>query len=727
MKLPDYLLWNKSHRGEALVDLIVGTAILGIIMASLFNVLLGILGQSAQTSKMIQANWVANSYMEEVMGFSFDDVDDFDSDTYNEYGLEVAISVEGAVVDGGAGTISIPLSPPVDPDYKQVQVTVSGGGLNENIVLKTLVANEEAFGWIAGKIRNFSPQVFPRRVGNAGGTTTPHGIVGARIVVNGTDPLLETFSLPDNPDTQDIDESGMFFIDNVPLGDQIITVTAGNVYYDPQYPKEPVQIRTGVTILTYGGHLPGRALGRNRMDFIGQPLQPGGVNEQRQDKSVTVTERELPGDNATEKIENLLRVQATGWDLGDVFGTIAGDVTMEDLLPSYGGGLQPLWMEDFRFVEGVSINWNFHENAVDWLVGTTEYTQAEWQLNNALTPWSIVNDPWGYPAVKVNFEDDGRCGSDSFTWQQMIDNDNCTLCFRKGNMLTMVPKGWPGPVAPGGDRPVASHTISHGGRLNSGDQYSEATAAISLITPHHYRLRWTGIGEAEYGGGFNYDNLSFEIDNVRIATASSSGGGHGCDFMNLVDITFPGWNNSYLASVNSDGTGGWEEGYFEVRSQTPLAAGPHSLKLTADSGDHLYHYGSFFQVTIQFQPVSLPFFLSTLHATTDGGGHYLEVIFSEPIWTTRGTPPNAPTGRLQTGDFNLVITAGTATVGNGGTPTNVTQDGINPNKYRIDFTFAGIPSSGQVLTLNPVLNQIYDYNWGAALPNQGANNSIVFP
>ena len=127
MKLPDYLLWNRSHRGEALVDLIVGTAILGIIMASLFSALLGILGQSGQTTKMIQANWVANSYMEEVMGFSFDDIDDFDSDTYNEYGLEVAISVEGAVVDGVAGTISIPDSPPVDPDYKQVQVTVSGG------------------------------------------------------------------------------------------------------------------------------------------------------------------------------------------------------------------------------------------------------------------------------------------------------------------------------------------------------------------------------------------------------------------------------------------------------------------------------------------------------------------------------------------------------------------------------------------------------------------------
>ena len=92
MKLPDYLLWNRSHRGEALIDLIIGTAILGIIMPILFNALLGILGQSAQTSKMIQANWVANSYMEQITHFPFTDPDDgiflpYNSGVYCPVGL----------------------------------------------------------------------------------------------------------------------------------------------------------------------------------------------------------------------------------------------------------------------------------------------------------------------------------------------------------------------------------------------------------------------------------------------------------------------------------------------------------------------------------------------------------------------------------------------------------------------------------------------------------------
>ncbi|SVC20291.1 uncharacterized protein METZ01_LOCUS273145, partial [marine metagenome] len=172
-------------------------------MASLFNVLLGILGQSAQTSKMIQANWVANSYMEEVMGFSFDDVDDFDSDTYNEYGLEVAISVEGAVVDGVAGTISIPLSPPVDPDYKQVQVTVSGGGLNENIVLKTLVASEESFGRIVGTVLDKT----------SGGSAPIPG-----------DPSISVDGCASCQYNGGIQGDGNYAIDQVPLGPQTVRV-----------------------------------------------------------------------------------------------------------------------------------------------------------------------------------------------------------------------------------------------------------------------------------------------------------------------------------------------------------------------------------------------------------------------------------------------------------------------------------------------------------------------
>ena len=151
MKLPDYLLWNRSHRGEALVDLIVGTASLGIIMVALFGAVLGILGQSSNITKRIQANWVANSYMEQITHFPFtdpddtdpedgsdrDDVDDFDDYSVVNYGLTVTVNVNDAEVD--AGIISFSELPLDNPDFKQVRVTISDGGLSEPIELKTLV------------------------------------------------------------------------------------------------------------------------------------------------------------------------------------------------------------------------------------------------------------------------------------------------------------------------------------------------------------------------------------------------------------------------------------------------------------------------------------------------------------------------------------------------------------------------------------------------------------
>ena len=155
MKLPDYLLWNRSHRGEALVDLIVGTASLGIIMVALFGAVLGILGQSSNITKRIQANWVANSYMEQITHFPFtdpddidpedgsdrDDVDDFDDYSVVNYGLTVTVNVNDAEVN--EGIISFSDSPLDNPDFKQVRVTVSDGGLGEPIELKTLVALDQ--------------------------------------------------------------------------------------------------------------------------------------------------------------------------------------------------------------------------------------------------------------------------------------------------------------------------------------------------------------------------------------------------------------------------------------------------------------------------------------------------------------------------------------------------------------------------------------------------------
>ena len=144
-------MWNKFTRGEALIDVVIGTTLIGFFVISTFNVLLGILKESGQITKRIQANWVANSYMEQITHFPFtdpddtdpedgsdrDDVDDFDDYSVVNYGLTVTVNVNDTEVN--AGIISLPDFPLDNPDFKQVRVTVSDGGLSEPIELKTLV------------------------------------------------------------------------------------------------------------------------------------------------------------------------------------------------------------------------------------------------------------------------------------------------------------------------------------------------------------------------------------------------------------------------------------------------------------------------------------------------------------------------------------------------------------------------------------------------------------
>ncbi|SVC13693.1 uncharacterized protein METZ01_LOCUS266547, partial [marine metagenome] len=130
---------------------VIGTTLIGFFVISTFNVLLGILKESGQITKRIQANWVANSYMEQITHFPFtdpddtdpedgsdrDDVDDFDDYSVVNYGLTVTVNVNDAEVD--AGIISLSEFPLDNPDFKQVRVTISDGGLSEPIELKTLV------------------------------------------------------------------------------------------------------------------------------------------------------------------------------------------------------------------------------------------------------------------------------------------------------------------------------------------------------------------------------------------------------------------------------------------------------------------------------------------------------------------------------------------------------------------------------------------------------------
>ncbi len=155
---------SRSQRGQSLIDMIIGTTIIGFFAVSIWGTLVGFLGLGAQTNKRIQAIWVANSIMEEIMAFpaddpesptgtlspedgesgrsDFDDVDDFNDYSYptaDHYGFTASVEVLWAVVPTTGGAITTPAASPTN--YKQVKVTISGAGLDpsQNVELKTLV------------------------------------------------------------------------------------------------------------------------------------------------------------------------------------------------------------------------------------------------------------------------------------------------------------------------------------------------------------------------------------------------------------------------------------------------------------------------------------------------------------------------------------------------------------------------------------------------------------
>ena len=72
---------------------------------------------------------------------------------------------------------------------------------------------------------------------------------------------------------------------------------------------------------------------------------------------------------------------------------------------------------------------------------------------------------------------------------------------------------------------------------------------------------------------------------------------------------------------------------------------------------------------------------------------------SEPVFST-----NAGSGDLETGDFIMSITGGTATLIDT-TPVSITGD---QNTYTLGLNLSGVADGNEKLTINPLDNSIYD-------------------
>ena len=143
-------MYNNSSRGEALIDVIIGATLIGWFAVTMYGTVISLVKLSGTAAKRIQGVWIANSYMEELLGLPFtdeddteddlDDLDDFsdyETQVVDDYGFRVRTKAEGVEVDVEAGEVALlELYPP----FTRVTVTVDGGGLSdgEELVLQTL-------------------------------------------------------------------------------------------------------------------------------------------------------------------------------------------------------------------------------------------------------------------------------------------------------------------------------------------------------------------------------------------------------------------------------------------------------------------------------------------------------------------------------------------------------------------------------------------------------------
>jgi len=93
----------------------------------------------------------------------------------------------------------------------------------------------------------------------------------------------------------------------------------------------------------------------------------------------------------------------------------------------------------------------------------------------------------------------------------------------------------------------------------------------------------------------------------------------------------------------------------------------------------------------------------------------ISITLSEEVYDTSNG-----NGNLETSDFSLIITGGTATL-TSSTPTSISS---SSNTYYLGFTLIGIPNGKEIITISPTNNSIFDIN-GNILSTSQSNNTVT--
>ena len=103
--------------------------------------------------------------------------------------------------------------------------------------------------------------------------------------------------------------------------------------------------------------------------------------------------------------------------------------------------------------------------------------------------------------------------------------------------------------------------------------------------------------------------------------------------------------------------------------------------------------------------------------TTASDNKTIVVTFSEGVFSTNGG-----SGALDSADFAFSITGGAATLSSA-TPTSIS---ISGNVYTLGIGLSGTPDGGEVVTVTPVENAIYDAGGNVASTTQTNKTTSLF-
>ncbi len=134
------MLHSLKKKGNALVDLIIGMIIMGLVSISVVGAYTSLMSMASNAFRNSQASWMGNSVMEIYSAKAFDDIDTNDSFTLDDQfpGYTANVTVVEKDVDLSTNTID---DGDESSNYKEITAVISGPGVDDILTYTTLRSN----------------------------------------------------------------------------------------------------------------------------------------------------------------------------------------------------------------------------------------------------------------------------------------------------------------------------------------------------------------------------------------------------------------------------------------------------------------------------------------------------------------------------------------------------------------------------------------------------------